>query len=63
MKEIGQTEKETIVAPRINKISSAIALLYEKLCQEYQLTQDEIFRATVTINKGEVNVKVRGKNE
>jgi len=62
-KQAEKVDMEARVTSVTSKLSSTIALLYEKLCREYQLTPDEIRSATVTINNGEVTVKVKGKKD
>jgi len=62
-KKTEKVDMEAAVTSVTSKLSSTIALLYEKLCREYQLTPDEIRSATVTINNGEITVKVKGKRD
>ena len=57
------TELEATVTPVTSKLSSAISLVYEKVCREYELTPDEARQATVTIKNGEITVKVKGKKD
>ncbi len=57
------TELEATVTPVTSKLSSALALLYEKICREYELTPDEARAATITIKSGEVTVKTKGKKD
>lgn len=43
------------------KLDSWLALGYEKLAREHELTTEEIKKATITIKNGEVTVKTKGK--
>lgn len=52
-----------VVTPVTNKLGSTIALLYEKVCREYELTPDEARASTITIKDGEITVKVKGKKD
>lgn len=45
------------VQPASNKVQSAVRLLEEKLCREYEMSLEELRKATVTIKNGEVTVK------
>ncbi len=45
------------IQPVSSKISSAILLLEEKLCREYDLSLEELRASTITIKNGEVTVK------
>lgn len=62
-KQTKKVEMQATVASSTSKLSSTVALLYEKLCREHQLTPDEVRSATVTINNGEITVKVKGKKD
>jgi hypothetical protein len=48
------------VQPVSDKVQSAVRLLEEKLCREYDMTVEELRKATITIKNGEVTVK-KGK--
>lgn len=48
------------VQPVSDKVQSAVRLLKEKLCREYEMTVEELDKATITIKNGEVTVK-KGK--
>jgi hypothetical protein len=48
------------IKPTVSKTDSVIRLLQEKVCREYQLTQEEVKASTITIKNGEVTVK-KGK--
>jgi len=48
------------VQPVSDKVQSAVRLLEEKLCREYDLTTEELKKATITIKNGEITVK-KGK--
>lgn len=56
-------EMEATLTPVVNKINTAVIVLYEKLEREYNLTREEILQATVTIHNGEVTVKTKPKKE
>ncbi len=45
------------VQPASDKVQSAVRLLEEKLCREYEMSLEELRKATVTIKNGEVTVK------
>jgi hypothetical protein len=45
------------VQPSSNKVDAAVLLLVEKLCREYDMTLEELRRATITIKNGEITVK------
>ncbi len=45
------------VQPVSDKVQSAVRLLEEKLCREYEMSLEELRKATVTIKNGEVTVK------
>ena len=57
------TELEATVTKASSKLDSAVVLLYEKVAREYELTPDEVREATITIKKGEITVKVKGKKD
>ena len=57
------TELEATVTPVTSKLSSAITLLYEKVCREYELTPDEARASKITLENGELTVKVKGKKD
>jgi hypothetical protein len=57
------TELEATVTKASSKLDSAVVLLYEKIAREYELTPDEVREATITIKKGEITVKVKGKKD
>jgi len=40
-----------------SKVEAVILLLEEKLCREYDLSLEELRRATITIKGGQVTVK------
>lgn len=40
-----------------SKVDVAVRLLEEKLCREYEISQEELRKATITIKNGEVTVK------
>lgn len=42
------------------KLDSWLVLGYEKLAREYELTIEEVMKATITIKNGEVTIK-KGK--
>lgn len=46
--------------PKASKVDVAVRLLEEKLTREYELTREELRKATITIKNGEVTVK-KGK--
>lgn len=48
------------VQPVSDKVQSAVRLLEEKLCREYDMTVEELRKATITIKNGQVTVK-KGK--
>jgi hypothetical protein len=50
-----ETQEE--VRPVSTKIASAVLLLEEKLCREYDLSLEELRASTITIKNGEVTVK------
>lgn len=43
--------------PFSNKVDVAVRLLEEKLCREYDMSIEELRKATITIKNGEVTVK------
>ena len=43
--------------PLANKLDVAVRLLEEKLCREYDLSLEQLRKATITIKNGEVTVK------
>lgn len=45
------------VQPSSSKVDAAVRLLEEKLCREYDMTLEELRKATITIKNGEVTVK------
>lgn len=45
------------VQPSSNKVDAAVRLLEEKLCREYDMTLEELRKATITIKNGEITVK------
>lgn len=49
--------KQEEIQPVSSKISSAVLLLEEKLCREYDLSLEELRASTITIKNGEVTVK------
>lgn len=54
------SKKEEIqeeIQPVSSKVASAILLLEEKLCREYDLSLEELRASTITIKNGEVTVK------
>lgn len=40
-----------------SKVDVAVRLLEEKLCREYEISQEELRKATITIKNGEITVK------
>lgn len=45
------------VQPSSSKVDAAVRLLEEKLCREYDMTLEELRKATITIKNGQVTVK------
>lgn len=45
------------VQPSSSKVDAAVRLLEEKLCREYDMTLEELRKATITIKNGVVTVK------
>ena len=52
---------EVELTPVDNKLNGWLVLGYEKLAREYELSIEEVKQATITIQNGEVTVKVKGK--
>jgi hypothetical protein len=48
------------IQPSASKLGVAVRLLEEKLVREYELTPEELQKATITIKNGQVTVK-KGK--
>jgi hypothetical protein len=57
---MGNKGENMEVQPVSDKVQSAVRLLEEKLCREYDMTVEELRKATITIKNGQVTVK-KGK--
>jgi hypothetical protein len=47
--------------PFSDKVGVAVRLLEEKLAREYEMSLEELRKATITIKNGEITVKAKGK--
>ncbi len=47
------------IQPVNNRVDVAVRLLEEKLAREYNISREELQKATITIKHGEVTVKVK----